>query len=49
MIFIVFYLLQYSNSLIELAWRSGCVIDCHAATQGSNPGGDELHVLRKGQ
>ena len=36
----------------ELAWRSGCVMDCHATAQGSIPGRNgvktELHVLRKG-
>ena len=34
---------------MELAWRSGCVMDCHATTRGSIPGGNgvktELHVL----
>ena len=38
---------------VELTWRSGNVMDCHATARGSNPGGDgvftELHVLRKGQ
>ena len=38
---------------VELAWRSGCVMDCRAAARGSIPGGDgvktELYVLRKGQ
>ena len=38
---------------MELAWRSGSVMDCHATTRGSIPGGNgvftELHVLRKGQ
>ena len=38
---------------VELAWRSGSVIDCHATDRGSNPGGNGvytgLHVLRKGQ
>ena len=33
----------------ELAWRSGCVMDCHAMTRGSIPSGDgvntELHAL----
>ena len=37
----------------ELAWHSGCVIDCHTTTQGSIDGGvgakTEVHVLRKGQ
>ena len=36
-----------------MAWRSGCVMDCHASTRGSIPVGDgvktELHVLPKGQ
>ena len=39
--------------IVELAWRSGSVMDCHATTQGSIPIGNsvktELHVLRKGQ
>ena len=37
----------------ELAWRGGCVMDCHATNWGSIPRGNgvktELHVLRKGQ
>ena len=44
---------QYLNDRVELAWRSGCVLDCQATTRGSIPGGNsiktELHVLRKGQ
>ena len=36
-----------------LTFRSSCVMDCHATTEGSIPGGygvkTELHVLRKGQ
>ena len=38
---------------MELAWRSGSVMDCYATARGSIPGGNgvftELHVLRKGQ
>ena len=38
---------------MELAWRSGSVMDCHATARGSIPGRNgvftELHVLRKGQ
>ena len=38
---------------MELVWRRGRVMDCHATAWGSNPGGNgvftELHVLRKGQ
>ena len=38
---------------MELAWRSGCVMACHATARGSIQGGNgvktELHVLRKGQ
>ena len=38
---------------MELALRSGSVMDCHATARGSIPGGKgaftELHVLRKGQ
>ena len=37
----------------ELAWRSGCVMDCRATARGSIPGGygvkTELHIFRKGQ
>ena len=37
-------------SLVELVWRSGSVMDCHATAQGSIPGWNgvftELHVLR---
>ena len=37
----------------ELAWRNGSVMDCHAKTRGSIPGGNvvktELYVLRKGE
>ena len=37
----------------ELAWPSGCVMDCHTMARGSIPGGNsvqtELHVLCKGQ
>ena len=39
--------------LMELAWHSGSVMDCHAPARGSIPSGKgvktELHVLRKGQ
>ena len=39
--------------LVELAWRSGSIMDCHAMVQGSIPSGNgvftELQVLRKGQ
>ena len=38
---------------VELAWRSGSVMDCHATARGSIPSGNsartELHVLRRGQ
>ena len=38
---------------MELAWRSGSVMDCHATARGSIPGGNsvftKLHVLCKGQ
>ena len=38
---------------MELAWRSGSVMDCHATARGSISSGNdvttELHVLRKGQ
>ena len=39
--------------IVELPWRSGSVMDCHATARGSIPVGNsvftELHVLRKGQ
>ena len=39
--------------IVELAWLSGNVMDCHATARGSIPGRNgvfiELHVLRKGQ
>ena len=45
--------LPFTYSEMELAWRSGSVMDCHAKARGSIPGGNgvftELHVLRKGQ
>ena len=38
---------------VELTWRSGSVMDCHATARGSIPAGNgvftELHILRKGQ
>ena len=44
---------KYSTQRVELAWRSGSVMDCQATARGSIPGGiglkTELHVLRKGQ
>ena len=43
----------YIESLLELAWHSSNVMDCHATDLGSIPGGNviftKLHVLRKGQ
>ena len=43
----------YKGKIKELAWRSGCVMDCHATARGSIPGGNgvktELHILCKGQ
>ena len=48
-----FVILQYPLVVVELAWRSGSVMDCHATGGDSIPGGNdvntELHVLRKGQ
>ena len=42
-----------SQKCIQLAWDSGCVMDCHATARGSNPGRNgvktKLHVLSKGQ
>ena len=46
------YWIHCRIKILELAWRSGCVMDCHATDWGSIPGGNgvhELHVLRKGQ
>ena len=41
------------NDGVELAWRSGSVMDCHATALGSIPIGNgvktELHFLRTGQ
>ena len=38
---------------VELAWRNGSVMNCHATARGSIHGGNgvftELHVLRQGQ
>ena len=43
----------FRKSIVELAWRSGSIMDSHATTRGSIPDGNgvfaELHVLRKGQ
>ena len=45
--------MPFLNTLMELAWRSGSVMDCHATAQGSIPGGKgvktDLHVLRRRQ
>ena len=42
-----------SSYFEELAWRGGCVMECHVAALGSIPGGEgvktKLHVLHKGQ
>ena len=39
--------------VVELAWRSVSVMDCHATARGSIPSGNDvftkLHVLRKRQ
>ena len=44
---------KYAYLDMELAWRSGSVMDCHATARGSIPDGNgvftEFHVLRKGQ
>ena len=38
---------------VEMAWRSGNVMDCHAMARSSIPGGNgvktEIRILRKGQ
>ena len=43
----------FDTNTVELPWRSGSVMDCHATAPGSIPGRDgvftELYVLRKGQ
>ena len=43
----------FAHDSVELAWRSGSVMDCHVTAQGSIPDGNgvftEFHVLRKGQ
>ena len=48
---ILFKITFYNN--VELAWRNGSIMDCHATARGSIPGGNgvftELHVLCKGQ
>ena len=39
-----------TSILVELTWRSGSVMNCHATARGSIPGVfTELHVFRKGQ
>ena len=42
----------YSEVCVDLVWRSGSVMDCHATAGGSIPSGNgvkiELHVLCKG-
>ena len=46
------YLLKFYKHSTELTWRSVCVMDRHATTRGSIPGGDgvkKLHGLCKGQ
>ena len=45
---------NYSETLnVELVCPSDCVMDCHATTLSSIPGGDDvktgLHVLHMGQ
>ena len=35
-----YYPLTYKN--VDLAWRSSCVMDCHATIRGSIPGGDSV-------
>ena len=46
------FLVPHYN-VVELAWHSGNVIDCHVTARGLIPGGNgvftELHVLHKGQ
>ena len=47
------YYSKISFYRVELAWSSGCVMDCHPTIQGSIPSRvgvkTEFHVLRKGQ
>ena len=44
---------KLQTSLVELVWRSGCVMDCHATARGSIPSrsgvNTELHIIRKGR
>ena len=36
--------------VVEFAWHSGSVMDCHAKAQGSIPSGNDLFTeLHKGQ
>ena len=41
------------EQFLQLTWRRGNVMDCHATARGSIPGQNgvfiKLHVLRKGQ
>ena len=49
----MFVNLMNGESLEELAWRSGSVMNCHATARGSIPDRKcvktELYVLHKGQ
>ena len=51
--FICMHKLKYDRLIVELAWRRGCVMDCHPTARGSIPGGNgvntELHDFRKVQ
>ena len=48
----IFKIANLKIERVELVWRSGSVMDCHATARGSIPGANgiftELHVLRKG-
>ena len=46
------YMTLHNSVCVELAWRSGSVMDCHATARSSIPGENgvftEIRVLRKG-
>ena len=47
MLTLIFHALQ-QNFWLELAWRSGYVMDCHAMTSGSIPSGDGVKTKLMG-
>ena len=34
----------YTYTEVELAWRSGHVMDCHETARGSNPGRNDVFI-----